>query len=130
MRIGVGTVGDHAVLEVADEGPGLMPEQSGRIFERFYRADTSRNRATGGAGLGLSIVQSLVTAHAGHVVIESTPGQGATFRILLQDSPISRRRPGRLNQRRSRYDRHTRVPASAGPVDAFHQAAGRMRPDS
>ncbi|MCX4437470.1 sensor histidine kinase [Streptomyces mirabilis] len=83
VRIGVGTVGDHAVLEVADEGPGLMPEQSGRIFERFYRADTSRNRATGGAGLGLSIVQSLVTAHAGHVVIESTPGQGATFRILL-----------------------------------------------
>ncbi|WP_405548066.1 MULTISPECIES: sensor histidine kinase [Streptomyces] len=83
LRIGVGTVGGHAVLEVADEGPGLTPEQSDRIFERFYRADTSRNRATGGAGLGLSIVQSMVTAHAGHVVVDSTPGQGATFRILL-----------------------------------------------
>ncbi|MFJ8108369.1 sensor histidine kinase [Streptomyces sp. NPDC096132] len=83
LRIGVGTVGDHAVLEVADQGPGLTPEQSARIFERFYRADTSRNRATGGAGLGLSIVHSLVTAHAGHVQVDSTPGRGATFRVRL-----------------------------------------------
>jgi two-component system OmpR family sensor kinase len=91
LRIGVGTVGGHAVLEVADEGPGLTPEQRGRIFERFYRADTSRNRATGGAGLGLSIVRSLVAAHAGHVKVDSTPGQGATFRILLPrlaDQPV------------------------------------------
>ncbi|CAM5667022.1 HAMP domain-containing sensor histidine kinase [Streptomyces aurantiogriseus] len=87
LRIGVGTVGGHAVLEVADEGPGLTPEQSGRIFERFYRADTSRNRATGGAGLGLSIVHSLVTAHAGHVEVDSTPGRGATFRVLLPRLP-------------------------------------------
>ncbi|MDT0345325.1 sensor histidine kinase [Streptomyces litchfieldiae] len=83
IRIGVGTVGDHAVLEVTDQGPGLTPEQSGRIFERFYRADTSRTRATGGAGLGLAIVHSLVTAHAGEVKVDSSPGQGATFRVLL-----------------------------------------------
>ncbi|MET8943186.1 HAMP domain-containing sensor histidine kinase [Streptomyces sp. NPDC004542] len=83
VRIGVGTVGDHAVLEVADQGPGLAVEQSGRLFERFYRADTSRNRATGGAGLGLAIVHSLVTAHAGHVEVDSAPGRGATFRVLL-----------------------------------------------
>ncbi|WP_307847277.1 HAMP domain-containing sensor histidine kinase [Streptomyces sp. F63] len=83
LRIGVGTAGDHAVLEVADEGPGLTPEECVHIFERFYRADTSRNRATGGAGLGLSIVRSLVTAHAGHVEVDSVPGRGATFRVLL-----------------------------------------------
>ncbi|GAB7104767.1 HAMP domain-containing sensor histidine kinase [Streptomyces phaeofaciens JCM 4814] len=83
LRIGVGTAGGHAVLEVADEGPGLTPDQSGRIFERFYRADASRNRATGGAGLGLSIVHSLVTAHAGRVEVDSAPGRGATFRVLL-----------------------------------------------
>ncbi|MPY40394.1 HAMP domain-containing protein [Streptomyces phyllanthi] len=91
VRIGVGTAGDHAVLEVADQGPGLTPEQSGRIFERFYRADTSRTRATGGAGLGLAIVHSLVTAHAGHVEVDSAPGRGATFRILLPrltDGPL------------------------------------------
>lgn len=83
LRIGVGTVGDHAVLEIADQGPGVAPEQSSRIFERFYRADTSRNRATGGAGLGLSIVHSLITAHGGHIEVDSAPGEGATFRILL-----------------------------------------------
>ncbi|MFF4806335.1 ATP-binding protein [Streptomyces sp. NPDC001351] len=92
LRIGVGTVGDHAVLEIADQGPGLTPQQSGRIFERFYRADTSRNRATGGAGLGLSIVHSLITAHGGQIEVESAPGEGATFRILLSrltDQPTS-----------------------------------------
>ncbi|WP_155057731.1 sensor histidine kinase [Streptomyces blattellae] len=83
IRIGVGTIGDHAVLEVADQGPGLTPDQSSRIFERFYRADTSRARTTGGAGLGLAIVRSLVSAHAGRVEVDSAPGRGATFRILL-----------------------------------------------
>ncbi|MEV8538196.1 HAMP domain-containing sensor histidine kinase [Streptomyces sp. NPDC051572] len=83
IRIGVGTVGEDAVLEVADEGPGLTPAQTAHIFERFYRADTSRTRATGGAGLGLAIVESLVTAHAGRVEIDSAPGRGATFRVRL-----------------------------------------------
>ncbi|MFI6617786.1 sensor histidine kinase [Streptomyces sp. NPDC050528] len=83
IRIGVGTVGEDAVLEVADEGPGLTPAQTAHIFERFYRADTSRTRATGGAGLGLAIVDSLVSAHAGRVEIDSTPGRGATFRVRL-----------------------------------------------
>ncbi|KPI02480.1 ATP-binding region ATPase domain protein [Actinobacteria bacterium OK074] len=73
-----------AVLEVADEGPGLGPAQTARIFERFYRADTSRTRTTGGgAGLGLAVVDSLGTAHAGHVEIDSAPGWGATFRVRL-----------------------------------------------
>lgn len=83
IRIGVGTVGEDAVLEVADEGPGLTPDQTAHIFERFYRADTSRTRATGGAGLGLAIVDSLVSAHAGRVDIDSAPGRGATFRVRL-----------------------------------------------
>ena len=83
IRIGVGTVGEDAVLEVADEGPGLTPAQTAHIFERFYRADTSRTRATGGAGLGLAIVDSLVGAHAGRVEVDSAPGRGATFRIRL-----------------------------------------------
>ncbi|TDC71982.1 HAMP domain-containing histidine kinase [Streptomyces hainanensis] len=98
VRIGVGTVGDHAVFEVADRGPGLTPEESGRIFDRFHRADTSRTRATGGSGLGLAIVRSLVTAHGGHVEVDSTPGRGTTFRTLLprladQHAPAGRRPP-------------------------------------
>ena len=83
IRIGVGTVGEDAVLEVSDEGPGLTPAQTAHSFERFYRADTSRTRATGGAGLGLAIVDSLVSAHAGRVEIDSAPGRGSTFRVRL-----------------------------------------------
>jgi two-component system, OmpR family, sensor kinase len=87
VRVGVGTIADHAVLEVADDGPGLTEEQAARIFERFYRADASRTRATGGAGLGLAIVHSLVTAHGGRVEVHSTPAHGATFRLLLPRHP-------------------------------------------
>jgi two-component system OmpR family sensor kinase len=84
IRIGVGTLGEYSVLEVADQGPGLTAEQGRRIFERFYRADESRSRTSGvGAGLGLAIVQSLVTAHGGRVELQSEPGAGATFRVLL-----------------------------------------------
>ena len=72
-----------AVLEVADHGEGLTPEQAQRVFERFYRADEARNRKSGGNGLGLAIVSALVTAHGGTATVESAPGQGATFRITL-----------------------------------------------
>jgi two-component system, OmpR family, sensor kinase len=83
IRIGVGTISETSVLEVADQGPGLTHEEGRRIFERFYRADHSRSRTTGGAGLGQAIVHSLVSAHGGRVDPRSTPGHGATFRALL-----------------------------------------------
>src|SRR6201995_1496298 len=63
----VGTEGDDTVLEVADEGPGMSPQDASRVFERFYRTDASRARASGGTGLGLSIVDSLVQVHGGGV---------------------------------------------------------------
>ena len=72
-----------AVLEVADRGPGLTPEQRERVFERFYRTDTARSRARGGTGLGLSIVAAITAAHGGTVEVDSEPGAGATFRVLL-----------------------------------------------
>ncbi|MEU6099926.1 sensor histidine kinase [Streptomyces flaveolus] len=83
LRIGVGTVGPHAVLEVADQGPGLTPAERARVFDRFYRTDDSRTRATGGSGLGLAIAHALVTAHAGRITLDTAPGRGCTFRILL-----------------------------------------------
>ncbi|WNI16776.1 sensor histidine kinase [Actinacidiphila sp. ITFR-21] len=84
IRIGVGTLGGHGVLEVSDAGPGLTPGQAARVFERFYRVDASRSRHRGGgAGLGLSIAAALMTAHRGHVDLTTAPGQGATFRIRL-----------------------------------------------
>ena len=75
--------GDWAVIEVADEGPGMDHETAARAFERFYRSDTARARATGGAGLGLAIVASVVAAHQGHVRISTTPGGGTTVQVAL-----------------------------------------------
>lgn len=72
-----------AVLEIADEGQGIPPEHLGHIFERFYRVDPSRARASGGSGLGLSIVESVVRAHGGSVAVTSEPGSGSVFRIEM-----------------------------------------------
>jgi two-component system OmpR family sensor kinase len=72
-----------ARLSVTDHGPGLDPEEVDRIFEPFYRADPSRSRDSGGAGLGLSIVSAVVIAHGGHVMVRETDGGGATFEVEL-----------------------------------------------
>jgi two-component system, OmpR family, sensor kinase len=82
-RVSVTPNGASAVVEVADDGPGLDDEQLEHVFERFFRADSSRTRASGGAGLGLSIVAAVAEAHGGRVFAESEPGKGATFRIEL-----------------------------------------------
>jgi two-component system, OmpR family, sensor kinase len=81
-RVVVGREGNSAVIEVSDSGPGLTPDELERIFERFYRADASRSRASGGVGLGLSIVAAVARAHGGVVSARSDEG-GATFRIEL-----------------------------------------------
>jgi two-component system OmpR family sensor kinase len=72
-----------ARLSVADHGPGLLAEDADRIFEPFYRADPSRSRDSGGAGLGLSIVSAVVAAHGGRVSVRQTEGGGATFDVDL-----------------------------------------------
>jgi len=83
ITVRVGTEGANAVLEVIDQGPGMTKDDAHRIFERFYRADTSRARISGGTGLGLSIVDSLVYAHGGTVTVVTAPGQGCRFRVSL-----------------------------------------------
>ena len=74
-------------LDVEDDGPGMTTEQAQRVFERFYRADQARNRASGGTGLGLAIVAGLVAAHGGTVSVNAVPGQGADFQVKLPLSP-------------------------------------------
>ena len=91
VTVRVGTRGDDAILEVADQGPGMHQRDADRVFERFYRADSSRTRASGGAGLGLSIVDSLVRAHGGRVSVTTGPGAGCCFRVVLPrvlDAPL------------------------------------------
>jgi two-component system OmpR family sensor kinase len=83
VTVRVGTDGDDAVLEVADQGPGMSAEDAVRVFERFYRTDSSRARASGGTGLGLSIVDSLVRAHGGVVTVTTAPGEGCRFRVTM-----------------------------------------------
>jgi two-component system OmpR family sensor kinase len=71
------------VIEIADSGPGMNADQLERVFERFYRTDPSRARASGGVGLGLAIVAAVAEAHGGTVSADADPGEGSTFRIEL-----------------------------------------------
>jgi two-component system phosphate regulon sensor histidine kinase PhoR len=71
------------LIEVRDRGPGIAPEHLPRLFERFYRVDKSRSRSLGGTGLGLAIVKHIAIAHGGRVAVESSPGKGSAFSILL-----------------------------------------------
>lgn len=99
LEIAVGTVdvlegsvdhtGQHtgrardSVIEVRDHGPGISEEDAARVFERFYRADSSRHRETGGTGLGLAIVAAIVAQHDGTVRLRETAGGGATLSVRL-----------------------------------------------
>jgi two-component system sensor histidine kinase BaeS len=74
---------DGVQLSVQDSGPGIAPEDLLRVFERFYRTDKSRDRGTGGAGLGLAIAKSIVELHGGQIWAESDLGEGTTFLIRL-----------------------------------------------
>jgi len=78
-RIDRGTV----EVDVIDEGIGISPTDADRVFERFYRADPARARATGGTGLGLAIVKHVASNHGGSVEVHSTEGQGSTFTLRL-----------------------------------------------
>jgi two-component system phosphate regulon sensor histidine kinase PhoR len=75
--------GQYAIVEVTDNGIGIPPDDLPRVFERFYRVDRSRSREMGGTGLGLSIVKHVAQVHGGQIEVESTPGQGSTFRLKL-----------------------------------------------
>jgi two-component system OmpR family sensor kinase len=87
-ELALGTTPDgQALVEVRDHGPGVSPEQAQRVFERFYRADSSRTRESGGSGLGLAIVAAIVGAHQGHVDVTTTPGGGLTVRVHLPVGP-------------------------------------------
>lgn len=80
--------GGYGVISIVDHGEGIPPDLREKIFQRFFRADTSRTRDTGGSGLGLAIVAGIVANHRGHVEVLETPGGGATFRVSLPLLPV------------------------------------------
>ena len=81
------TTGSHNIVEVEDRGIGISDEDLPYIFELLYRADKARSAETGGPGLGLSIVQKIITAHHGTIDVRSAEGQGSVFRITLPCAP-------------------------------------------
>jgi two-component system OmpR family sensor kinase len=83
VHVRVSRNGTNAVLEVEDSGPGLSAEEVEQVFERFHRGDPSRTRASGGVGLGLSIVSAVAEAHGGTATARSKPGKGSTFVVSL-----------------------------------------------
>jgi two-component system OmpR family sensor kinase len=83
VEVAVQRTGDEVVVDVVDHGEGIDPAARANLFDRFFRTDDSRARATGGAGLGLAIVASIAEAHHGRCTALDTPGGGATFRVAL-----------------------------------------------
>ena len=83
IDVSVATDAGWAVLRVADHGPGIPAEHRQKVFDRFYRADPSRSRATGGSGLGLSIVSSIVASHGGQIRLSGEPGEGTAIEVWL-----------------------------------------------
>lgn len=99
VHLRVGREGGLAFLEVADTGIGIAPEDLQHVFKRFWRGERSRSRTTGGAGIGLAIVHELVRAHDGRIEVDSRPGEGSRFRVLLSAVPPELHGTGRSASR-------------------------------
>ncbi|MFV0135134.1 sensor histidine kinase [Streptomyces sp. HMX87] len=93
------TGGDMIEIAVTDQGIGISDKDKERIFERFYRVDPARSRATGGTGLGLAIVKHVVASHGGEITVWSAEGQGSTFTLRLPEAGPSRDRARRRTDR-------------------------------
>lgn len=111
---------DAIVLRVADTGDGIAPEHLPRIFDRFYRADAARSRATGGFGLGLAICQWIVKAHHGELTVTSVVGRGTTFEARLVQGHPAPREPASPHEGGSGVpfaatERDTALASGAGP---------------
>ncbi|MEU5725792.1 MULTISPECIES: ATP-binding protein [unclassified Micromonospora] len=87
VRVTARATDEYVEIAVADQGIGIAPNEVDRIFERFYRADQARSRATGGTGLGLAIVKHIASNHGGRVDVSSTLGGGSTFTLRLPARP-------------------------------------------
>jgi two-component system sensor histidine kinase SenX3 len=111
--------GEHIEIAVTDQGIGISDKDKERIFERFYRVDPARSRATGGTGLGLAIVKHVAASHGGEVTVWSAEGQGSTFTLRLPEAGAAR---DRAHQQPARSER-----AGGAGLD---EEAGRSTPTS
>jgi two-component system, OmpR family, sensor kinase len=127
VELGVGQRDGWAVWAVVDHGPGIPPEDAARVFERFWRADSSRQRgAGGGAGLGMAIVAGIVQAHGGAVRVVQTPGGGATIEVAL---PLADAPPADEPQDDDDLPTPVDGPVDDGALSTGDASAQRARPD-
>ena len=135
ITLHITTEPEAVVLEVADHGVGMTTEAVPRIFDRFFRAEESRNRSAGGVGLGLAIVKAIVSAHHGIVRAESEPGRGTRMVVELPSSiQAAATQPGQDSSNRGSRDEKTHsegrfVPASRNYNHANHPAASHPLPN-
>jgi two-component system OmpR family sensor kinase len=106
--VDVDRVGRFGVIAIVDHGEGIPPQLREKIFQRFWRSDSSRTRDTGGSGLGLAIVAGIVERHEGHVEVLETPGGGATFRVSLPLLPTPDQTPESTDPPRAPESRGSR----------------------
>jgi two-component system OmpR family sensor kinase len=111
IELSVNAAGPLAVLEIADGGTGISPEALPHIFERFYRADKARSRASGGTGLGLAIVKAICTAHDAEIRVSSVKEMGSRFKIEFP-----------------RYPRNNEMRGRRSPMDAAESRVGLSNP--
>ncbi|GAA2387112.1 ATP-binding protein [Streptomyces glaucosporus] len=109
--------GDMIEIAVTDQGIGISDKDKDRIFERFYRVDPARSRATGGTGLGLAIVKHVAASHGGEVTVWSAEGQGSTFTLRLPEAGSAREREEARRRERQRTAGALRDPADFGDTD-------------
>jgi two-component system phosphate regulon sensor histidine kinase PhoR len=91
VRVWVGLRSGRPVVEVADNGIGIPKEAQAKVFERFYRVETSRSRASGGTGLGLAIVKHVAALHSAEVSLQSELGMGTTITVTFPESACIKR---------------------------------------
>ena len=89
VNVRVSSIPEGVLTEVIDTGEGIQPQDLPLVFDRFYRSDKSRNRATGGAGLGLAIARGIVLAHGGEIWVESEPGVSTRFTFSLPKRKVT-----------------------------------------
>ncbi|MFF0111390.1 sensor histidine kinase [Streptomyces prasinus] len=111
--------GDMIEIAVTDQGIGISEKERERVFERFYRVDPARSRATGGTGLGLAIVKHVAASHGGEVTVWSAEGQGSTFTLRLPEAPTRDRAP-RPSHRDDPEGLNAEAGRTAGSSDSPH----------
>jgi signal transduction histidine kinase len=119
IRVAVERRGDRAAISVRDGGLGIAPREQKAIFEKFVRGDSARASDTKGTGIGLALVQRIVCGHGGEIEVESEPGKGSTFTVIL---PLEQKGPGSRDQDSARNMSHSQPtgprPLAPGPSGA------------